>query len=245
MANVTTAARIISSGDAALVVEFGDTVDRSLSARVLALDAEVARAAIPGVVECVPSFRSLLVQFDPLRIDADQLQTRLQSLTTDLGASAPGPARHWRLPCCYEGDLAPDLANVAEATGLSPEDVITQHAGTEFHVYMLGFLPGAPYLGDLPKALTLPRLSQPRLRVPAGSVAMAMGLSVIYPVESPGGWRIIGRTPTPLFGLDADPPALLAPGDRIRFDPTPRSEYDRLAAAVSAGEWKPEPERAA
>ena len=135
-----------------------------------------------------------------------------------------------------------DLADIAAASGLSPDAVVAAHLAVEHHVYMIGFLPGAPYLGDLPKALTLPRLKEPRLRVPAGSVAIAAGLTTIYPVESPGGWRILGRTPAPLFDIEADPPALLAPGDRLRFDPIDRVDLDRLTTAASMGEWRPSPE---
>lgn len=242
MRSVTTEPRILPGGDAALVVEFGDAVDPALNTQVLALDARVATAAIPGVLETVPSFRSLLVLFDPLVTDGESVASALRTVLSESGAASTAPARRWRLPCCYDGDLAPDLDAVAEATGLAPAGVIERHAETEFRVYMVGFLPGAPYLGDLPPELALPRLSEPRIRVPAGSVAIAMGLSVVYPVESPGGWRLIGRTPAPLFAIDDDPPALLAPGDRLRFDPVSRAEYDQLLAAATAGDWRPEAE---
>ena len=242
MADVTTPPRIIPSGDSAIVVEFGDAVDIALSARVLALDARIGEAAIPGVTECVPSFRSLLVQFDPIRTDGDAVAAQVLPLTKAADRAAGVSVRHWRLPCCYEGDFSPDLADVGAETGLNADDVIARHVATNFHVYMVGFLPGAPYLGDLPPELDLPRLQNPRLRVPAGSVAIAMGLSVIYPVESPGGWRIIGRCPAPMFSLESDPPALLAPGDKLRFEPVTRAEYDRLKAAAAQGEWRPQPE---
>ncbi len=242
MADVTTSPRIIPSGDSALVIEFGDTVDTTLSARVLALDTRIGNAAIPGLTECVPSFRSLLVQFDPVLTDGDTVAAQLLSLTRTPDHAGDVRACHWRLPCCYEGEFSPDLADVSAETGLDADDVIARHASTAFHVYMVGFLPGAPYLGDLPAELDLPRLQKPRLRVPAGSVAIAMGLSVIYPVESPGGWRIIGRCPAPLFSLDSDPPALLGPGDKLRFEPVTRAEYDRLKEAAEQGEWRPQPE---
>ncbi len=146
------------------------------------------------------------------------------------------PGRRWRLPACYEGDAAPDLAATARAIGASEDEVIALHSGTEVHVYMLGFLPGFPFMGDLPDRLRLPRRSEPRVRVPAGSVAIANGLTVVYPWASPGGWHLLARCPVPLFDARRDAPALLAPADRVRFEPVDGAEYRRLEAAIAAGE---------
>ncbi len=242
------APRFSPCGDAALSVEFGDAVDPALSAQVLALDAAVAEAAaagaIGGIVETAPSFRALFVRFDPLATDHAALIAALRPLAAAARPEARAPGRSWRLPVCYEGGCAPDLAETAAAAGLSTSALVDLHVDRSHVVYMLGFLPGCPYLGDLPAPLRLPRLADPRLRAPAGSVGVAVGLTVIYPAESPGGWRLIGRSPAPLFDPSAEPPALLAPGDRVRFEPIDGRRFERLRAAADAGEWRPEPEAA-
>ena len=229
-----TALRFLPCGDTALTVEFGNRIDRRLSDAVLALSARLHAAAIAGVVETVPTFRSLLVHYDPLRITSAQLVRRIGDLAEG-GNETVDAGRHWRIPACYEDEFAPDLEQVAAATGLRPAQVVALHAGTRYHVYMLGFLPGFPYMGDLPEPLRLPRLHDPRVRVPAGSVAIAQGMTAVYTFESPGGWHLLGRTPVAFFDAGATPPALLRPGDAVSFEPVPRHEYQRLAAAIAAG----------
>ncbi|MEO0823158.1 MAG: 5-oxoprolinase subunit PxpB [Pseudomonadota bacterium] len=236
------APRILPFGDGALIVEYGDRVDRALSAKVLALDAAMTAAPPPGLQETAPSFRSLLVRFDPLETDGAAMEAAIRALlaTSAGGGAAQAPRRLWTLPVCHDGELAPDLDAVAERAGLTRSAVIDLHTAMEHHVYMIGFLPGCPYLGDLPAAIDFPRRTDPRLRVPAGSVAIAVGLTVIYPVESPGGWHLIGRCPARLFDIAAEgPPALLSPGDRVRFEPVSAARYAELARAAEAGEWAP------
>lgn len=229
-------------GDSALLVEFGDRVDPALNAAVMALDSAVAEAGIPGIVETAPSFRSLLVEFDPLRTDGVAVTGALRTLLSDL-QSVEAAGRRWVVPVCYEGDLAPDLGAVADRVGLEPVRVVDLHTGAEHRVHMIGFLPGCPYLGGLPPEIDLPRRADPRLRVPKGAVAIAVGLTVIYPTESPGGWNLIGRTPAEMFAIGANPPALLAPGDRVRFDPVGRAAFDDMERAAAAGDWMPEMEQ--
>ncbi|MGF1551744.1 MAG: 5-oxoprolinase subunit PxpB [Paracoccaceae bacterium] len=237
------AARFLPFGEAALLVEFGEAIDRRLSRAVLALDRALAAAEpIAGVVETAPSFRSLLVTFDPLATDAQAVETAIRERLSGLDAGEAPASRRWRLPACYEGDLALDLDEVARTAELTTAEVIERHAGAEHHVYMIGFLPGCPYLGDLDPALDRPRRAEPRTAVPKGSVAIAVGLTVVYPVTSPGGWHVLARTPVGLFAASAEPPALLSPGDGVRFEPVGRAEFDRLEKAVAAGEWAPEPE---
>jgi KipI family sensor histidine kinase inhibitor len=233
--------RFLSAGDRALVIEFGDTIDRRLSGAVLRLAASIAAADIPGIVETVPSFRSLLVHYDPLLTSRTELQRSIASLLD----RAPEPhrdARLWHIPFCAEAEFAPDLAEVARLAGLTPEDVVARHSAVRYHVYMLGFLPGFPYLGDLPAELALPRRADPRLRVPAGSIAIATSLTAIYPFESPGGWHLIGTTPIRLFDVARPRPALLAAGDMVEFEPIDCAAFAAIRRAVERGDYITESE---
>jgi KipI family sensor histidine kinase inhibitor len=234
----------LPAGDTALVVEFGDRVDRELSRLVLALDTRVKAAALPGVVETVPTFRSLMVHIDPRLTDVDGLEQAIRPLAAGLTA-ADVPGRRWFMPACYEGDYAPDIEDVAARTGLSADDVIGLHSGRDYHVYMIGFLPGYPYMGDLPDELSLPRRDNPRIEVPAGSIAIAMTMTAVYVVASPGGWHLIGRTPVRLFDKDRSPPALLQPGDKVRFEPVPEADYAAIERACADGSYEVRSEDAA
>jgi KipI family sensor histidine kinase inhibitor len=235
--------RVLDAGDAAITVEFGDAIDPRLLAAVNALDAAIARlqaeAALPGLIETMPTFRSLTLFFDPLVTGRAALLEALRPLLAGADDAPPPPGRRWCLPVCYAGEAAPDLAEVARTLGLSEAEVVALHSGTDYLVYMLGFLPGFPFMGDLPAALRLPRRAEPRLRVPPGSVAIATGLTAIYPWESPGGWHLLGRCPVPLFDAARAAPSLLAAGDRVRFRPIDAAEYGRLERAVRAGEIDP------
>jgi KipI family sensor histidine kinase inhibitor len=230
--------RFLPAGDTAVVVEFGDRVDRALSDEVLRLARRLRAAAPPGVVEVVPTFRSLLVHYDPLVTSGRNVIDAIR-----WGIEAPGgrvgPRRRWTIPACYAPQFALDLVEVGERTGLGAEEVVTRHVQTPFHVYMIGFSPGHPYLGDLPEELSLPRRTDPRLRVPVGSVAIASTLSVIHPTENPSGWHVIGATPICLFDVQWEQPSLLAPGDTVRFMPIGVPEFEAIKAAVAAGEYQP------
>ena len=228
--------RFLSAGDRALVVEFGDAIDRMLSTAVLRLAACIAAAAIPGIVETVPTFRSLLVHYDPLLTTRAELEGSI-ALLLDRAPEPRRTARLWHIPFCAEAEFAPDLAEVARLTGLSAEDVIARHSAVRYHVYMLGFLPGFPYLGDLPAELALPRRADPRLRVPAGSIAIATSLSAIYPFESPGGWHLIGTTPIRLFDIARPRPALLAAGDMVEFAPIDAARFGAIRRQVEDGDY--------
>jgi KipI family sensor histidine kinase inhibitor len=235
--------RLLDAGDAAFTVEFGDTVDPALLAAVQALDATIARlqaaGGLPGLIETMPTFRSLTVFFDPLVTGRAALIDAIRPLLDAAAHAAPDASRHWRLPVCYEADAGPDLADTARAIGATVDEVIALHSGTEVSVYMLGFLPGFPFMGDVHARLRLPRRTEPRVRVPAGSVSIAGGLTAIYPWESPGGWHLLGRCPVPLFDATREAPALLAAGDRVQFEPVSTGEYQRLSAAIRAGEVEP------
>ena len=232
-------ARLLDAGDAAVTVEFGDHITGELVARVgaleRALDAARARGELPGVVETVPTFRSLTLLYDPLQTQRARLDPVLLALLQQSDPVQAAPPRRWRLPVCYGEGFGADLSEVAAATGLTPEAVVQMHSGTEFSVYMLGFMPGFAFMGDLPPVLAVPRRREPRLRVPAGSVAITGSLSAIYPWESPGGWSLLGRCPAPLFDAAAATPALLAPGDKVFFEPVSAERFAELQAQVRAG----------
>ena len=227
-------ARLMPSGDTALVVEFGDTIDREINARVLALADRIEAAAIPGVVEQVPTFRSLMIHYDPEVLLFDELARRVKVMLPGLSAK-PHAKRHWRLPTCYGGDLGPDLDDVARATGMTSVEVIRMHAADTYHVYVVGFLPGWPYMGDLAEKLALPRRENPRVKVPMGSVCIAQRLTGIYPLESPGGWHLLGRTPVRMFDPRRKAAVLLAPGDTVCHEPVTRGEFDRLENLAETG----------
>lgn len=236
--------RLLDAGDAAFTIEFGNAIDPQLLAAVNALDAAITRlqaeGGLPGVIETMPTFRSLTVFFDPLATSRETLIATLQPLFAAAEGGAALAGRRWRLPVCYEGECAPDLAETARVIGAGEDEVVALHSGTEFRVYMLGFLPGFPFMGDLPERLRLPRRTEPRVRVPAGSVAIATGLTAIYPWESPGGWHLLGRCPVPLFDAGRASPSLLAAGDRVGFEPVALAEFQRLAAALQGGEIDPQ-----
>ena len=229
--------RFLPAGDAAVVVEFGDHVSRILSDRVLRLNALVRAANPRGLVETVPTFRSLMVHYDPLATDSASLIGAIENLL-DSGSGETTQARLWRIPACYAISHAPDLEDVARCAGLSTEEVIRLHCSTRYHIYMIGFVPGFPYMGDLPPALVLPRRADPRTRVPPGSIAIATGMTAIYPLESPGGWHLIGTTPVRLFDLRWPRPALLGPGDAVQFEPITAVEFEAIGAAVAADAYQ-------
>ncbi len=222
------------SGDTALVIEFGEAIDRHISALVLALADRIDAANIDGIVETVPTFRSLMVHYDPMRLPQAQLKSRLASLLEGL-APVQKPGRLWKIPACYDPSVGPDLAEVSERTGVPVDEVVALHTSVLFHVYMIGFLPGYGYLGDLPEKLALPRRQSPRVKVPPGSVAIAMTMSQVYALESPGGWHLIGRTPVPFWDLRREEPVLLRPGDKIQFYPVTLGEFEKLKAQADAG----------
>ncbi len=235
--------QVLNLGDGAFTVQFADTFDPEARRRVARLNAAIEAAGdggpLEGVVATTPTFRSLTIHYDPLVTRRAELEATVRGLLDDAGGEDEEPGRDWCLPVAYGGEAGPDLEAVAEAAGLTTTETIDLHAGTPVHVYMLGFLPGFPFMGDIPEALRRPRLSEPRTRVPAGTVAVAGRLTAIYPWESPGGWHLLGRCPVPLFDAAGDPPALLAAADRVRFEPTDGARVDELARAVANGELAP------
>lgn len=223
------APRILPLGDAGFSVELGDTLDAATNARVRALDRALAERPFPGLVECVPTLRSLLVLYDARAARPRQVARDLAArLAGDTAPATPG--RLHEIPTLYGGEAGPDLAPLARALGLAVAELVRLHASREYTAFMLGFKPGFAYLGLLARELECPRHRTPRVRVPSGSVGLAGLQTGVYPVASAGGWQLVGRTSVRLFDPLREPPALLAPGDRVRFvavreleDPGPRS----------------------
>ncbi|MFM2391516.1 MAG: hypothetical protein RLZZ437_3071 [Pseudomonadota bacterium] len=221
------------AGECALVVEFGDKIDDALASQVLALDA--ALQPIDGLLETVPTYRSLMLHYDPLILPrADLVAHATAALRRSAVAETQGQL--WRIPACYDPSLAIDLGHVAGATGLTPAQVLAQHSGTTFRVVMYGFSPGWAYLSGLPPALTLPRRATPRDMIPAGSLIIAGGLAIVAALPMPSGWHIMGQTPERLFAPDRDPAFLMAPGDRLQFDPVDLHTHRALLARAALHE---------
>lgn len=209
---------LVALGDGAILITMGDAVDRELNRRVHACANAIQTAGLAGVIDVVPAYASLAVHYDASAADADEMTRRLDEIVR-----TPPPDEAGRttgalvtIPVRYDG---PDLAAVAEATGLAPAEVIARHSAVEYYVYMMGFAPGFAYLGDLDPALRLPRHETPRTRVPPGSVAIAGSQTAVYPHATPGGWHLIGTTDLAMFDPRRDRPALLRAGDRVRFEP--------------------------
>lgn len=228
---------ILSCGDTAFSVQFGNAIDRGVSAQVMGLH-ELIRSTRPkGVIETVPTFRSLLVHYDPLQTSQSELVSAVERMIDGLSTSRPTRTL-WRLPVCYDPSFGIDLPALSRVTGLSCEDVVRVHTSTQHYVYMVGFAPGHPYMGDLPQSLTVPRREDPRAEVGAGVVATAIGMTVIYPFASPSGWHVIGRTPVSIFDLNRDPPALFSAGDTVLCQSIPVEDYERIRRDVAAGQFQ-------
>ncbi|MGH7308441.1 MAG: 5-oxoprolinase subunit PxpB [Candidatus Rokuibacteriota bacterium] len=212
-------------GDLAVSVELGEDISVEVNTRVRALEFLIRQKGLAGVVEMVPSFRALLVYYDPLIVDYDSLCAAIAALEPQARSAVLPPPRTVQLPCCYDPELGLDLVAAAQRIGATPEELVALHAGASYLVYFIGFTPGLPYMAGMPDRLGIPRLETPRTRVAAGSVGIGGGQCCIYSVDSPGGYWILGRTPLKLYDPDAREPTLLRPGDRVRFRPISRAEF--------------------
>jgi len=205
-------------GDRSLLVELGEKIAPDVNRRVQELMLRLQQARLPGVREFAPGYRSLLVVFDPLTLSPSELKARITEVAGRPGSAGLPQAKLLSVPVFYGGEYGPDLEGVAGHLGISTDEVIRLHTETMYRVYMIGFTPGYPYMGELPAALAVPRRSTPRTRVPKGSVGIAQRQTGIYSVESPGGWQIIGWTPIELFDPTRQLPSLLEMGDRVKFE---------------------------
>lgn len=236
-------ARLCDAGDSCLFVEFGTTVDRALNARVQTLKKALEALSPSGVVETVPTYRSLAIYYDPLRLKRSDLVESLRLALRKGGETTESGGRIVIIPVCYGGAYGPDLDNVCAATGLSRKEVIARHSGRDLYCFMLGFTPGFAYLGGMDETLATPRLENPRALIPAGSVGIAGKQTGIYPIDSPGGWQLIGRTPLAVFDPLRTPPILIEAGDWVRFEAVDEETFLSIQAEARAGRFVPRTEK--
>ena len=223
---------VLPLGDAALTVEFGSSITPELNQRALSFAQAVQALEWEGVLDIVPAYASVSIHVDPLRLPVSILSERLQHVSFDVSATVAGHTH--RIPVLYGGEWGPDLHDVAAFAGRSPADTIQLHHATLYRIYMLGFSPGFPYMGLVPASIAMPRLATPRTVVPAGSVGIAESQTGIYPAATPGGWRIIGRTPVSVYQPEASQPFLFSPGDHVQFYPIDADEFARMSYATPA-----------
>ncbi len=222
--------RLVPCGDRALLCYLGDRIDPVINDHVHALASAIRQQAHPAVVEVTPGFHAVLLEFDPVRIRSEQVEEIVRTASARVSSTEGGSGRTVEIPVCYGGEMGPDIATVAAHTGLPVDQVVERHAAGRYRVYSLGFSPGFPYMGGLEPGLHTPRLAEPRVRVPGGSVGIGGEQTGIYPAPSPGGWQLIGRTPLRLFDPNRAEPTLLQPGDTVRFVPIDPGLYTTLEA---------------
>ena len=235
-ARSVSALQIHPLGDRAILLDFGSAIDEPTRLLVRAAFERLSSESLAGVVDIVPGFASIAVHYDPARIARTgsmmpnaAITAAVESVLRNAVAMPAGESRQIEIPVCYDPSLAPDIEEVAKHTGLTSDRVVELHAAPEYVVHMIGFLPGFPYLGGLDPRLTTPRRATPRTRVAAGSVGIGGSQTGVYTIDSPGGWQLIGNTPTRLFSVERDPPVMLRIGDRVRFRPITIEEHRAMA----------------
>lgn len=235
--------QIRACGDSALTVVFGNSISPEINDRVYSLMHALQENPPEGLLEMVPSFASLLVCFDRRRTSRERMRALILKLSERISSDNKEKKKTvWDIPVCYSSRFAPDLRSVAEICGLSEDEVIRKHSSGLYRIYMLGFLPGFVYLGGMDPSITCPRLPTPRKKIPRGAVGIGGSQTGIYPLESPGGWRLIGSTPVPMYDPSRAKPVLCRPGDFIRFIPVTTCQYYDIANDVARGTWTPETE---
>ncbi len=230
--------RFLTTGDTSVSVEFGNAISEAINRDIRAYKIALEKAGIPGIVETVPTYRALMVHYNPGIIRSWALKEKLEALLGEMGDIEIPPSPVLEIPVLYGGEMGPDLAFVAEHAGLSQEEVIKIHSSTEYLIYMLGFTPGFTYLGGMSDSIATPRLQQPRVKIPAGSVGIAGSQTGIYPIDSPGGWQLIGRTPLKMYDPERETPILPEAGQYIQFFPVDQEEYDLILRAVEKGSYE-------
>lgn len=230
--------KILTAGDASLLVEFGREISPEINYRISATVQLIREQHIEGILDMIPSFCALLINYDPRIISYAALCKRLEILLRiDITAGAR-KKRVYEIPVCYGGAFGPDLQNIADHAGLTPQEVIDIHASRDYLIYMLGFLPGFCYLGGLDERIHTPRLANPRIKIAAGSVGIGGSQTGIYPLDSPGGWQLMGMTPVKTYDPDREPAILVEAGDYIRFLPIDEGAYHRIKELVDKNEYQ-------
>ena len=229
--------RYLISGDSAVTVEFGNTISPEINRKIRAFKIALERAQIEGIIETVPTYRSLLVCYRPEVIRYGALTERLKEVLSSSDSIQIPPPSVVEIPVLYGGEMGPDLAHVAECHGLTKEEVIKIHTSRDYLIYMLGFIAGFPYLGGMDERIATPRLENPRVKIEGGSVGIAGAQTGIYPVASPGGWQLIGRTPVKLYDADREKPVLLEAGQYIRFRSVSEDEYHEIGKQAESGKY--------
>ena len=230
--------RILPEGDAALLIQLEQDIRPDINARLSALVKLIRQQQIEGIVDLIPTYCSLLVQYNPLVVSYDTLYHRISSIAKMDIRTDEWKKKIWEIPVCYGGDFGPDLKTIAEHAHLSEEEVIRIHSGSDYLIYMLGFLPGFTYLGGLDERIHTPRLGTPRKKIPAGSVGIGGSQTGIYPMDSPGGWQLMGMTPVKTYDPSRPNPILVEAGDYIRFIPISEKEFREIREAVNAGTYQ-------
>ena len=223
--------KVIHASDSSLLIVFGNAISPELHARVIGLFQALQAEQDFRIRNLHPGYTSVLIDFDPLRMTHDELATIVEQCAGTADMRAEPESRIVSVPVCYDTEFGPDLMDLAKHANISPEEVVRLHSSATYLVYFLGFSPGFAYMGGLPEKLHMPRLATPRGHVAGGTVGIAGSQTGIYPVDSAGGWRLIGRTPWRMFDPKADPPTRLQPGDRVRFTPIDRTAFKAIAQA--------------
>ena len=230
--------RYLVSGDCAVTVEFGNEISPEINRKIRAFKIALEKEQIEGIVETVPTYRSLLVVYKPEVIRFSALTEKFEQILSSMGSIQIPPPTVIEIPVLYGGEMGPDLANVAEHNGLTEEEVVKIHSSEEYLIYMLGFIAGFPYLGGMDKRIATPRLKSPRVKIEGGSVGIAGEQTGIYPVASPGGWQLIGRTPLKLYDSEREKPVLLESGQYIKFRSVTEKEYREIEKQVADNTYK-------
>ena len=230
--------KILTAGDSSLLIEFGNEISTEINQKITATVQLMKEQHIEGVVDMIPAFCSLLINYDPRVIRYEELKSRIQDLVKVDIKTESGRKKVFEIPVCYGGEYGPDIENIAEHAGLSVEEVIKIHSSRDYLIYMLGFLPGFTYLGGLDERIHTPRLANPRVKINAGSVGIGGSQTGIYPLDSPGGWQLMGMTPVKTYDPAREVPILVEAGDYIRFVPIDEEEYHRIKALVEKNEYE-------
>lgn len=229
--------KILTAGDSSLLIQFGQEISPEINAQITAFVHLMRAQHVEGVTDVIPAFTSLLINYDPRVIDYRKLKRRLEKLLKLEVSREASSSRIFEIPVCYGGEYGPDLENIAKHANLTPQEVIDIHSSRDYLIYMLGFLPGFSYLGGLDERIHTPRLANPRIKIPAGSVGIGGSQTGIYPLDSPGGWQLLGLTPVKTYDPNREVPILFEAGDYIRFVPVSESDFTAIKDEVDKGTY--------